>query len=173
METPKPQKGLLFLKIGINTVLVIACLLGIMFGTLFLTLPNIGNTLAVVMLGLGLLLIWFSIKLSREHKELIVARVLAKPNDILLQWENHAADKIIITKDSLFRKQKYWKYTNFRDVEMSLIALEIIDKDHKKALSFEFKHAWTITMLVDIPQEQEESAAKAVHFLREEYKLAN
>ncbi|MCP4443592.1 MAG: hypothetical protein GY810_32210 [Aureispira sp.] len=171
----KNKKGLLFLKIGMTAVLTIACLFGIMFGILFMTLPNISNTLAFVMLILGALFIgptiWFSIKFSREHEELIAREALSKPNNILLQWENNEEDKIIVTRDTLFRKRKYWKHTKFKGYEISLRALKIIDKGNKKALSFEFKHAWYITEQIDLPEEQEIAAKEVVNLLNKEYKL--
>lgn len=178
MDNPQPQKGLLFFKIGIVAVLTIACLFGIVAGAMILikSKTDANDLIAYLMLVIGLVgigpVLWLVVKWSRAYEEVLAIEALSKPDEVLLQWESSENDKIIVTKDTLFLKKEYWTHFKFKEPNISLIALKIIDKDPKKALSFEFRHRWHVSKLIDIPQEQEAAAQEVVVVLNEKYNLA-
>lgn len=110
----------------------------------------------------------YLIRMNKVYVEEAIAKVLANPESILMQWEEDGK-RVILTANEVIVNTKYYPFSTYKRLKNINL---IVDKD-KQQIHFEFRtpaeRHYGPSLYIDIPDAYLEEAKKKVLFLKNQY----
>lgn len=139
-------------------------------GMIFFAVPEANKLLLFGLFSIGLLVTIpcavYIYKMNKAYLELAVAKVLANPEAILMQWEEDGK-RVILTENEVVVNTQYYPFSTYKRLkDINLI----VDGD-KQQIKFDFKAGkhYGPSLFVDVPDAYLEEAKKKVLFLKNQY----